>query len=344
MINNKRNRPRHRYIFLIIVMSLVTIGIVNDVSAEIDWSDVVNHSMDSIAVVQCKDSSGTGFFIGDELLATNLHVVIGCPTTEMVIKIPGKHELWSGLLVAFDEKRDIALLQVKDSKIDPIPFTDNFKQGEHIVIIGNPQGLENSVTSGMISAIRDINDITIVQTDAPINSGNSGGPILDKEGNAVGIVALKVVDVSIEGIGFGIASKHIKNLQEGKSGFWIKARPKGLMEKLFGFMGKDETKYTDKVPKVDPPPKNPRSVKDGCISGNCVNGVGTLLFDGYKYVGQFKNGKFHGQGAYYYPDGAFYVGDFEYDSFNGWGTKVSAEGGIETGLWRNDKFMGKRLR
>ena len=77
--------------------------------------------------------------------------------------------------------------------------------GEDIIVIGNPLGLQATTTRGIISGIRNEDGSTMLQIDAPVNPGNSGGPIVNYNGEVLGIVTAKMVALGVEGIGFGIS-------------------------------------------------------------------------------------------------------------------------------------------
>ena len=90
------------------------------------------------------------------------------------------------------------------------------RQGQEVIVIGSPKGLESSVSRGIISAIREIENgkYTIIQTDASINSGNSGGPLISREGYVLGMATLKMSGFGIEGLSFCISSQHIKDASD----------------------------------------------------------------------------------------------------------------------------------
>ena len=78
-----------------------------------------------------------------------------------------------------------------------------------------------------------------------------------------------------------------------------------------------------------------------CISGDCQNGLGTLTYNGIKYVGEFKDGMAHGQGTYTYANGDKYVGEFKDNLLNGQGTFTTTDGTVEKGLWEDGEFLGE---
>ncbi len=105
--------------------------------------------------------------------------------------------------VALSEHHDIALLEMDQEGCPPLtPNIAPLDVGQRVYTIGNPMGLSNTVTSGIVSGAREYEDVRYIQTDAPINSGNSGGPLIDEQGRVVGINTMILKDT--EGIGFAI--------------------------------------------------------------------------------------------------------------------------------------------
>ena len=161
-------------------------------------------------------SSGSGFIISEDgYVVSNYHVVEGADTLT-VITYEGTE--YPATLVGYDESNDIALLKVSASGLNPVDVgsSADLIVGDQVVAIGNPLGeLTSTLTVGYISAKdRTINtdgtyDINMMQTDAAINSGNSGGPLFNMKGEVVGITTAKYSGssnsgASIEGIGFAI--------------------------------------------------------------------------------------------------------------------------------------------
>ena len=167
---------------------------------------------------------GSGFVIDkDGHVVTNYHVVRGASSIEVSFS---NQETRSAKVVGTDPSTDLAVLKVDvDAKaLTPLSLADSdeVQVGDPVVAIGNPFGLERTVTAGIVSALqREVsapNDYTIdhvIQTDAPINSGNSGGPLIDAQGRVIG------VNSQIEtanggggnvGIGFAIPSNTVKSV------------------------------------------------------------------------------------------------------------------------------------
>ena len=158
-------------------------------------------------------SLGTGFLISsDGYIVTNNHVVAGADTVLVNLQgSTGKEHSLKAQVIGTDEETDIALLKVKADA--PLPFlnfgnSDKMEVGEWVLAIGNPFGLDHSVTAGILSAKgRRINAgafDNFLQTDCAINPGNSGGPLLNMKGEVIGINAAKYSSTDVEGIGYAI--------------------------------------------------------------------------------------------------------------------------------------------
>lgn len=171
---------------------------------------------------------GSGMVIdGEGHILTNNHVVSGA--TKILIKMASGEE-YEARLVGADSKTDLAVIQIKGFKgIPHLRFgdSDQLRVGEWVIAIGNPRGLEQTVTAGIISA-KHRTGITdpasyqdFIQTDAAINPGNSGGPLLNLTGEVIGVNAAIVSESGgFEGIGFAIPSNMAAAISEAliKSG------------------------------------------------------------------------------------------------------------------------------
>jgi S1-C subfamily serine protease len=161
---------------------------------------------------------GSGFLISpDGLIMTNEHVIDGA--TSIMVTIVGQSQPVSATVVNSDTDDDLALLQVNVGSNLPylkLGDSDNSRVGDWAIAIGNPYGLDNTVTVGVISAkgrpitVGNHNYPNLLQTDASINPGNSGGPLLDLNGEVIGINT--AVDEQAQGIGFAIPSNTAETL------------------------------------------------------------------------------------------------------------------------------------
>ncbi|MBI2882153.1 MAG: trypsin-like peptidase domain-containing protein [Candidatus Tectomicrobia bacterium] len=190
--------------------------------------------------------SGTGFFINakGEVL-TNHHVVEG--TESIQVRLYGGEWL-DARLVGADPRTDLALLRVKDGRSFPgarLGDSDLVRVGDWVLAIGNPFGLEETVTAGILSAKGrslgggDFNDY--LQTDAPIHAGNSGGPLFNLQGEVIGVNTAVVKEAT--GIGFAIPINLVRRLLPDLRGYgrarrgWIGVSVQDLDSDLFRHFG-----------------------------------------------------------------------------------------------------------
>ena len=160
-------------------------------------------------------SAGTGFILTEDgYVITNCHVVDGADTIEVKLF---NEESYKAELVGKDSAYDIAVLKIEAEGLSPVTVGDSdaLKVGEEVAVIGNPLGeLTFTMTTGILSALdreinTDGNPQNMLQTNAAINSGNSGGPLFDMNGNVIGVTSAKFSGTSssgatIEGLGFAI--------------------------------------------------------------------------------------------------------------------------------------------
>lgn len=176
--------------------------------------------------------TGTGIIISDDgYIVTNAHVVYdedynAGEATEVSVLFSDETE-HEASIVAFDPETDIAVLKVNEKGLKPAVLgdSDELRVGELVIAVGNPLGFDlfGTVTSGIVSALDrkiDINEkkMNLIQTDAAINSGNSGGPLLNSCGQVIGINSAKISSnysssaASIEGLCFAIPIKEAKSI------------------------------------------------------------------------------------------------------------------------------------
>jgi serine protease Do len=175
------------------------------------------------AVVTQQRSSGSGVLISaDGYIVTNAHVVQGARRLRVKLNeaVPnaGSHVL-DARLIGMDRKTDLAVLKIDLTGLPFLKFadSDSLNQGQIVLALGSPLGLENSVSMGVISAVdRQLNPddpLVFVQTDAAINPGNSGGPLVNTSGAVVGInTFILTKSGGSEGVGFAIPSNLVNSI------------------------------------------------------------------------------------------------------------------------------------
>lgn len=166
-------------------------------------------------------SFGTGVVLSaDGYIITNTHVIEGCSSVEVVLQDDSSYE---ALLVGMDVPTDLAVLKIDAQNLHPAVFgnSDELQVGDTVVAIGNPLGqeLRGTMTDGIISAInRDVDvdgySMVLIQTTAALNSGNSGGALINEYGQVVGITNMKMsaYDDTVEGLGFAIPTTTVKTV------------------------------------------------------------------------------------------------------------------------------------
>ena len=167
-------------------------------------------------------ASGSGIIIrSDGYILTNNHVVNSSSNnsyyeiseaTKISVKLYNDETEYEAKIVGQDEQTDLAIIKIDKSDLTAAELADSnqVKVGEFAMAVGSPLGMESSITCGVISALnRQITDsdgktFTLIQTDAAINSGNSGGALVNSEGKVIGINTMKVSSTGVEGMGFAI--------------------------------------------------------------------------------------------------------------------------------------------
>lgn len=197
-------------LFLLIPLPTAAQDLLPDLVRRIKPSAVAIETYDSRGE---KLSRGSGFFVEDDRIVTNRHVLEGAYRAE-VHSSSGAVFPVKGVL-AVDAEGDIALLKIDAPAppVRPLPLDKTSPQeGESIVVIGNPLGLEGSVTNGIVSAVRDIPTFgRIIQITAPISSGSSGSPVVNMQGQVIGIATLQITGG--QSVNFAIPSERISQLQ-----------------------------------------------------------------------------------------------------------------------------------
>jgi S1-C subfamily serine protease len=168
-----------------------------------DLPEAVRRSKDSVCIIEHPLGSGTGFVVGENLVATNAHVVDGAYVGELEchFSAAGLEKCRASRVLYEDPVRDLCLLEVVTNQ-PPIPIkTDHvFQRGEKVVIVGNPAigetdiVLRDAVTGGTMWAKVHTNKCDFYQIDGTVNPGNSGGPALDYDGVVVAVIAMKATD------------------------------------------------------------------------------------------------------------------------------------------------------
>ena len=187
-----------------------------------DFSSIIDESLKGVITIKTNIAQGTGFIISsDGYIVTNAHMLSGA--SEVQITTFDENKI-SAELIGYNAELDIALLKIGgEYNFLELGNSDETQVGERVIAIGNPLGLQFSVSEGIVSGIhrQGINELeAYTQTDAALNPGNSGGPLINKNGKVIGINNFKLG--SGESLGFALESNYIKDAVNAISGEKLK--------------------------------------------------------------------------------------------------------------------------
>lgn len=214
--------------------------------AVVGITSTIQGQMSIFGTTSTSKSEGSGIILSaDGYIVTNNHVVDGATTVTVLLNTGTEYE---AKLIGKDEQTDLAVIKIEPTEqltVATMGDSNALEVGERVVAIGNPMGLEffGSVTEGIVSAVNrsisvDNRTMNLIQTDAAINSGNSGGALINTRGEVIGINSVKVSYSGVEGMGFAIPSAEAKDiiadlLEHG----YVKGRP------VIGIATRDVTEY-----------------------------------------------------------------------------------------------------
>lgn len=193
------------------------------VGIKVEYTVSSNFSIYGMGTAKSEASaSGSGIIISDDgYILTNNHIVVTSSSesyyqvsdaNKVTVTLYNDDTEYEAKIVGKDEQTDLAVIKIEKTGLSKAEFadSDSIKVGEFAMAVGNPLGMQSSITCGVVSAVnREVTDsdgkkFTLIQTDAAINSGNSGGALVNGEGKVIGINTLKLSGTGIEGMGFAI--------------------------------------------------------------------------------------------------------------------------------------------
>jgi S1-C subfamily serine protease len=179
--------------------------------------DVVSRVLPAVAAIKTSRGRGTGFFIASDRVLTNAHVVEGESSAQLTVGT----STFTARVVTVSTGTDLAILQVHNPSatqtVVRLGSASGARPGQEVIAIGSALGvLSNTVTRGIVSSVRKVGAVTLLQTDAAINPGNSGGPLVDRTGQVIGINTMGFVASRAEGVAFAVAIDHAIPLMSGR--------------------------------------------------------------------------------------------------------------------------------
>jgi len=173
---------------------------------------IAEKAIPSVVLIKTDDGLGTGFVVSsDGLIATNLHV-IGSARKATIVLADGR-EFTNIDVINHDALHDLLVLRIQAKNLTPLSLGDSakVKVGERVIAIGHPLGLGNTVTDGLVSAVRKVSSqLTVLQVSAPISQGSSGGPLFNEAGEVIGISTL--IFTQGQNLNFGMPVNQLKSM------------------------------------------------------------------------------------------------------------------------------------
>ncbi len=222
----KENLMKHKNYLLwqfpqIVIIVLLLFCTISTAPAQttLPAEDIAEKALAATVYLEMKDTNGktlgigSGFFVKPNIIATNYHVIEGA--AKGTAKVVGKFTRYKiEGVTATDKTNDLALLKVTAYGIKPLSLGDSDKVriGETVYVAGNPKGLEGTFSNGMISSKRREYTKERLQMTAPISPGSSGGPVLNKKGEVIGVSVAVHRALDAQNLNFAIPSKYLKKL------------------------------------------------------------------------------------------------------------------------------------
>jgi serine protease Do len=252
-------------------------------------AQIAAHSTPAIVSIRTPHSLGTGFVVRkDGWIATNFHVIAA--GTQIVVALPDGREFQVVEILNANPQHDLALVRIEADNLPTLPLGDSdaLRPGDPVVAIGHPLGLEDTVSNGLVSAVREVgDDFTILQISAPIAPGSSGGPIFNDKGEVVGIATL--ILTGGQNLNFGVPVKYLRPI--------MTATDPMPMADFARMVEKAEAAHAPHMPHVARDvPHHPLKVLDGCSDddqklilislGEAIQ-VGAPLYNGGNFAACF---------------------------------------------------------
>jgi hypothetical protein len=173
-------------------------------------AEIAQRATPSVVLIRTPDGLGTGFIVSPEgRVVTNLHVIAGA--SEALVELQDGRVFDEVEVISVDEERDLAVLHIPATRLPALEIGDSaaVHPGDRVIAIGHPLGLGNTVSDGLVSAVRVVDDdLTLLQISAPIAPGSSGGPLFNERGQVIGVATL--YSSAGQNLNFGVPTQYLK--------------------------------------------------------------------------------------------------------------------------------------
>lgn len=207
-----------RFLSFVLCISFVRVVAAQDLPA------LIGRIAPAVVVVSEEGGTrGTGFIVSaDGTIVTNLHVIARMKQPR--VTLPDGRSFDAVFIMGYDKERDLAILKVSAAKLPVLPLgaSRKVKVGQRVIAFGTPLGLSGTTTTGIVSAIRrhpKVDGARLLQTDAAINPGSSGGPLVDATGHAIGVVTSMMQNA--QSLGFAVPIDELRALLKSSSEYAI---------------------------------------------------------------------------------------------------------------------------
>ena len=345
---------------------------------EMTATQIFNQCSPAVCYVEVYDQAGkvagtgSAFVVTEDgKLITNYHVIQDVYSAR--VKFPDGKTYPVESVLAYDVQRDVAVLRIDAKGLVTLPLgdSDSLVSGQTVYTIGSPQGLDNTIANGIVSATnRVVEGQEYIQTTAPISPGSSGGALVDSFGRCVGITS---GTLGGQNLNFAVPINDAKEYLDKNQPITLEdlaqksSQVTGLQVTLMG----EKATYTGEVLGGATPHGEGRaewadgsyyegsfqqgmpwgkgtyyknqdqSLYTGDFYAGFAQGDGMLKYgNGDQYEGQFSGGQMHGKGTYTFKSGDQYTGQLAFGTFQGEGTYTYATGEKYIGQFENNKFHG----